>query len=154
MRAHLAEQAPLEESNAERMADLDRVFVVAMRQDHSLRTNRRDCVAQLVEMASTVGGSELRTPQQLYQIESQLLAVDEGQRQVREAIQTQAIAALVHIFAGEHERAHILENVDLLHLDHQPAACRARDLLIEADELRREQGGDVEIDAEALLLTP
>ena len=87
-------------------------------------------------------------PNELHQIGAQALAVDQRYGLVVQTVDANAVPALLDKFAGEQVGAKIGEDIQLLQLDHHGAAPRRGQIVVEIEELRRQQCRDVEVEAD------
>ena len=129
------------------MAEVDRFAVLDAAQDDPRLTGETDHGADfLVHLLAAV--HQLGMPKQFDQVGAQAFAVDHGHGVVGEAVETNAIPLFLHEFTGKEIGAEIGENIHLLHLDDHHAAPAGGDALVEGRELRGQERGDVEIDAD------
>src|SRR3546814_10784586 len=90
--------------------------------DLAARIRRLDGRPQLGAVLALDLLAKLRRPVQLDEIEAELLAVDEGQREGRQPVEADAIAAIEQEVPREEIARQIGKDVDLLQLDHNGVA--------------------------------
>src|SRR6266852_2187444 len=143
------DMAALEEIDAQRLADRHRLLAVAAAHDRAGAAEAGDQLAELIALGLAAAAQHVGVPHDLDEIEAETLAVDERQGEIGDAVETDAIAALLDEVAGEEIGAEIGEDVDRLQLEDDSAARLRPKIGVEGEEAVGEQRRDVEIDAEA-----
>src|SRR5690606_26022844 len=101
LRQQVIEEVALEQRDVELATELDGVVRLAAHQDEAARVGGGNGVAQLGAVLAFDLLAQLGRPVQLDQVEAQLLALDERQRQRRQAVQADAVAAIEQKLARE-----------------------------------------------------
>src|SRR5258708_4607752 len=142
------DMAALEQVDAERLAHRYGGLVVAPAHDRAGAPEAGDQLAELIAAGFASAAQHVGVPHDLDEIEPEPLAVDEGQGEIGDAVEADAVAALPDEIAREDIGAEIGEDVDRLQLEDDGAARRRLEIGVEADEAGGEQRRDGEIDAE------
>ncbi len=87
-------------------------------------------------------------PDQLGHVDAEALALDQVQRIQCHAVEADAVAAILYVFACEQVRGQVGEDVFFLQLDDHLAATRCRYVVVEGLELLGKQRCDVDVEAD------
>src|SRR6185312_13017089 len=135
----LVDVAALEEADAELLPDAHRLLGAAAAENRAGAAEARDLGMQRLDLPGAAAGDHLGTPDDLDEVEPELLAVDDGRGEVGDAVEADAVAALLDEVAGEEIGAGIGEDVDHLQLEDDGAARRRAESGIEGEEALGEQ---------------
>ncbi len=135
----------LEHADADLVAKVDRLFVIAAAENNPGRAQR---FQHALDLAFPHILDQFLLPDQLDQIGAQLLPIDKVEGFVGQAVDTDSVAPVFGEFSGEKERVHVGKDIDLLQFHHDGAAHGGGDTVVEHHELGRQQGGDVQVDAD------